>query len=70
MMVDPGFVSGFIGYGITKSLDEVLKWLKQSLLFPKEYLALESRLVHIKPMVEAIEHDASPGSGKLGSNRK
>lgn len=62
MMVDPGFVSGLVGYGITKSLDEVLKWLKQSLSFPKEYLALESRLVRIRPMVEAIEDDASPGS--------
>lgn len=64
-MVDPGFVSSFIGYGITKSLDEVQKWLKKIQAFPEEYFALESRLVRIRPLVEAIEQAShQPGVGK------
>ena len=53
-MPDPGFVSGFIGVGIDKAIQQILDRISIAVRCRKEMVSLRDLVMKIEPIVKQI----------------
>lgn len=64
IMADPGFVSGFIGVGIEKTIQHILDRINIAVRCQKEMASLKDLVVKIKPIVTEIQKYRPAINGK------
>ena len=69
-MPDPGFVSGFIGVGISKTIDQILDSIEIAVRCREELASLKDLVMRIEPSIKEIQQHRLDFNKRTKNNNK